>query len=128
MTCPRCGDPKAYVGLSKVECPNPSCAHHAAPAGWVYQSTRVVLVPAAPAPGTVTVTRQAGQVFGPVFAGQRRKWVDSVRKGSTFTVLRPGRRAGWDLEHDSSPGVVSPDWDEADVAANSEILSGQLTP
>ena len=27
MTCPSCGDPDAYVGLSVVSCPNSACPH-----------------------------------------------------------------------------------------------------
>jgi hypothetical protein len=27
MDCPDCGDAKAYVGFSKIECPNATCVH-----------------------------------------------------------------------------------------------------
>jgi hypothetical protein len=26
--CPECGNPRAYVGMSAVECPNPNCRHY----------------------------------------------------------------------------------------------------
>jgi hypothetical protein len=54
-TCPKCGDPGAYVGFNDVECPNPGCSHYVPPTS-TSPATSQKQAPSASAKGTIHLT------------------------------------------------------------------------